>query len=59
MLSEPTPQDAELREMPDTTIAQRLDEIERALKFDPEPWYREELKREYLALTTDPEEVAA
>lgn len=42
--------------LPDQTIAERLDEIERALKFDPAPWYREELKREYLALTTDPEE---
>lgn len=32
----------------------RLDEIERALKFDPKPEYRRELVREYLALT-DPE----
>lgn len=36
---------------------ERLDEIERALRFDPDPEYRRELRREYLALT-DPKEVA-
>lgn len=40
----------------DQTIAERIDQIEFMLKFVPEPWYREELEREYLALTTDPEE---
>lgn len=46
--SEPEPQD--------DTISRRLDEIERALKFDPDASYRRELIREYLAYTTDPEE---
>lgn len=32
-------------------VQRRLDEIERALKFDPDPSYRRELIREYLALT--------
>lgn len=50
------PVTAEPRTQADLTIAERLDQIERALKFDPARWYREELKREYLALTTDPEE---
>lgn len=40
----------------DWTIAERLDQIEFMLKFVPLPWYREELTREFLALTTDPEE---
>lgn len=53
-----SPQDAEtVRGMPDTTISQRLDEIERALKFDPDASYRRQLIREYLDLTTDPEEI--
>lgn len=30
---------------------ERLDEIERALKFDPDPEYRRSLVREYLDLT--------
>ena len=37
------------------TIAERLDDIEHMLKFIPLPWYRQELIREYLDLTTDPE----
>lgn len=45
--------DAVLR---DWTIAERLDEIERVLKFDPDVPYRRSLIREYLALTTDPNE---
>lgn len=40
----------------DQTIAERLDEIEKALKFDPNVPYRRQMIREYLALTTDPEE---
>lgn len=50
------PQDAELREMPDWTIAERIEHIEQALKRDPYVPYRRELEREYYALTTDPEE---
>ena len=49
----PIEQDRALR---DQTIAERLDEIERVLKFDPHVPYRRELIREYLAYTTDPEE---
>lgn len=45
-----------LAEPRDQTIAERLDEIERVLKFDPHVPYRRELIREYLAYTTDPEE---
>lgn len=37
---------------------QRLDEIERALKFDPDPEYRRTLIREYLDLT-EPERKSA
>lgn len=36
----------------------RLDEIERALKFDPDPSYRRQLIREYLQLT-EPKKDAA
>lgn len=35
----------------DQTIAERLDEIERVLKFDPDREYRRELIREYLRLS--------
>jgi hypothetical protein len=42
----------------DVSIADRLDQIEKALKFDPDPAYRRELIREYLDLTTDPDEEA-
>lgn len=35
----------------DQTIAERLEQIEMVLKFVPEPWYRQELIREYLNLT--------
>lgn len=45
-----------LQPIPDQTIAERLDEIEKALKFDPHVPYRRELIREYLRLTTDPRE---
>ena len=38
------------------TIAERLAEIERVLKCDPHVPYRREMVREYVALTTDPEE---
>lgn len=40
----------------DSTIAERLGFIEQALKGDPYHPYRQEMVREYLALTTDPEE---
>ena len=40
----------------DQTIAERLEWIERVLKYDPNMPYRRQLIREYLALTTDPEE---
>jgi hypothetical protein len=32
-------------------VQRRLDEIERALKFDPNPEYRRQLVREFLDLT--------
>ena len=44
------------RALRDQTIAERLDEIERVLKYDPNVPYRRLLIREYLCLTTDPEE---
>lgn len=37
--------------IPDQTIAERLDEIEKALKFDTDREYRRELIREYLRLS--------
>ncbi len=52
----PAPDDMALREPREQTISERLDHIEHMLKFIPLPWYRQELIREYLDLTTDPEE---
>ena len=40
-------------------IDERLDEIERALKFDPDPEYRRQLIREYLALSEPTKDEAA
>lgn len=50
------PVTAEPRTQADLTIAERLEQIERALKFDPNVPYRRQLIREYLDLTTDPNE---
>lgn len=43
----------------DALAACRLDQIERALKFDPDPAYRRQLVREYLDLTDNQKECAA
>lgn len=51
-----SPQDAETVREADLPISDRLDQIELMLKFVPLPWYRQQLIREYLELTTDPEE---
>lgn len=37
----------------------RLDEIERALKFDPDPAYRRQLVREYIDLWDSKKDAAA
>ena len=50
-----TPEDRD----PSMEANKRLDEIERALKFDPHPDYRRQLVREYLALTEPKKDVAA
>lgn len=50
------PVTAEPRTQADLTIAERIEQIEQALKRDPYVPYRRELELEYYALTTDPEE---
>ena len=40
-------------------LDKRLDEIEQALKFDPDPEYRRELIREFLDLTEPKKDAAA
>lgn len=45
-----------LQPIPDQTIAERLDDIERVLKCSADRKYWWQMAREYLALTTDPEE---
>lgn len=51
----PTPEDRD----PSMEANKRLDEIERALKFDPDPEYRRQLIREYLQLTNPKKDIAA
>lgn len=48
---------ARINDVPE--VEARLDEIENALKFDPYHPYRQELVREYLALTNPKKELAA